>query len=333
MNDSGMHSWAPEVFYDDERDKYGIYWSGNTDRNRIYVNYTDDFRAVSSPEIFFDPGYDSIDASIVSLKSTNYLYFKDGRYANIPPYEGKRIKVTKSTSLEPGSFDSNVYAGPFGEPEFEAPMIIKKLDEDKWYLYGDNYYPDNGKFYVWETKNLDKAEWVPLSRRDYNAPLNSKHASSLTVTRNELNTLFKHWGEKPKWNRIKLFSSPDFYIRYKDSFARIEAYPFDPYKDSLWKIIPGLADSSCISFESINYPNHFLKPYNFTLRLESYDDSDNFKKKASFKQVKGLADSDWSSFQSYQHCDKYIMHDGTFLRVCSVSSEHDKKNATFKICW
>lgn len=43
MNSSNMHAWAPKAFYDSGRGQYAILWSGNTDRNRIYVNYTTDF--------------------------------------------------------------------------------------------------------------------------------------------------------------------------------------------------------------------------------------------------------------------------------------------------
>ncbi|OYP48731.1 alpha-L-arabinofuranosidase, partial [Lachnotalea glycerini] len=57
MNTSGMHAWAPETFYDASKGQYAVIWSGNTDRNRIYVNYTKDFVNFTSPKVYFDPGF------------------------------------------------------------------------------------------------------------------------------------------------------------------------------------------------------------------------------------------------------------------------------------
>ncbi|MBM7570687.1 AbfB domain-containing protein [Aquibacillus albus] len=333
MNDSAMHAWAPEVFYDTKFEQYGIIWSGNTDRNRIYVNYTSDFMNVSKPEVYFDPGYNVIDASIVSHDDVHYLYYKDERDANEPPYEGKRVKIAKSESLKPRSFDSNLYLKTIGDPQFEAPLIVKSNDIDKWYLYGDNYYPSNGKFYVWETDDLSEATWLPLNRRNYNAPLNAKHASVVEIDQHELDNLIQYWGKKPKWNRIKSFQNPDYYVTSEDGFAKLESYPFDPYEHSQWKLVEGLADSDAVSFESIAYPNYYLKAYNFVLRLEKLDGSEEFKQEATFKKINGLSGVGGTSFISYKHPHKYIKQDGAFLRVSEVTTDTEKQAATFDIGW
>ena len=38
-----------------------------------------------------------------------------------------------------------------------------------------------------------------------------------------------------------------------------------------WNIVPGLADSSGISFESVEYPGYFLRHYAYVLYLNPYD--------------------------------------------------------------
>jgi hypothetical protein len=55
VHSTNMHAWAPEVFYDYNKKQYGIYWSGNTDYNRTYVNYTTDFKTLTDCQVFFDP--------------------------------------------------------------------------------------------------------------------------------------------------------------------------------------------------------------------------------------------------------------------------------------
>jgi hypothetical protein len=57
-----------------------------------FIHYTEDFLSVTEPEVFFDPGYDVIDASITQHDRMYYLTFKDERDPEEAPREGKRIK-------------------------------------------------------------------------------------------------------------------------------------------------------------------------------------------------------------------------------------------------
>jgi sucrose-6-phosphate hydrolase SacC (GH32 family) len=130
MNTTGMHAWAPETFYDASRGQYAIVWSGNTDRNRIYVSYTTDFVNVTSPQVFFDPGFSVIDGHMeVGVNGYNYLYYK-----NETDY---KIYGTRSTTLDPGSFNSNTYTttgyGPtIAGSHIEAPIVMKSLTSNTW---------------------------------------------------------------------------------------------------------------------------------------------------------------------------------------------------------
>ena len=45
--------------------------------NVLMVNYTGDFVTASSPQVFFDPGYDAIDGDFVTVGGVNYMYFKN----------------------------------------------------------------------------------------------------------------------------------------------------------------------------------------------------------------------------------------------------------------
>ena len=60
-------AWAPEIIYDRETKKYVLYYSvGFPDRHRIFYQLIDeDLNILTEPRLYFDPGYDIIDADIV----------------------------------------------------------------------------------------------------------------------------------------------------------------------------------------------------------------------------------------------------------------------------
>ena len=55
-----------------------------------------------------------------------------------------------------------------------------------------------------------------------------------------------------------------------------------PMDDSKWKIVPGLADSAGISFQSVNYPTRYLRQSSYNIVLAANDDTFTFKADALF---------------------------------------------------
>lgn len=113
--------------------------------------------------------------------------------------------------------------------------------------------------------------------------------------------------------------------------GRIDEYPFDPFPDSQWKLVPGLADSSAVSFQSVNYPTRYLRHYGYNLRLDANDGTSTFAADATFTRVAGLADSTWSSFRSYNNPTRYIRHSGYLLRIDPISTATERADATFRV--
>lgn len=324
LNTSGMHTWAPEAFYDASRGQYGVIWSGNatSSTHQIFVNYTSDFINFGASQVFFYPGFSPLDATMHISGGVNYLYYKRE--------SDNKLMGTRSSTLTPRSFDANTYAGPVGTTVIEAPIVVKKLDENRWYLYGDSYVPINGEFYAWQTTDIASGTWTALDKKNYTQPLNSKHATVTPITQTELNNLVAAWGN-PTWNRIKSFNFGDYYVRHSAFQGRMDPYPFDPYRDSQWRIVPGLADASGVSFESVNFPGYYLRHANFNLVLNQSDNTNTFKADATFYKVAGLADSTWSSFRSYNFPSMYIRHANFVLRIDPISTTTEKQDATFNI--
>ncbi|MEV6170662.1 glycoside hydrolase family 43 protein [Streptomyces sp. NPDC051954] len=317
---TGTHSWAPEVFWDAARGRYGILYSSvnSSGHNVIMVSYTADFRTTENPQVFFDPGYDVIDGNLtVGVNGVNYLYFK----------RDQTLVGARSTSLDPGSF--TVFSTPVAHGGTEAPTVVKSLTSNTWYLWGDTYTP-NGVFYAWQTTNLAAGTWTALDQRRYTQPLNSKHCGIQSITSAQYGNLVTAWGA-PAWNRLKSYNYPARYVRHSGFVGRIDAYPFDPYPDSQWKLVPGLADSAGVSFQSVNYPARHLRHYNYNLRLDENDGTSAFAADATFYRTAGLADSSWSSFRSYNNPTRYIRHADYALRIDPVSTATEQQDATFYV--
>ncbi|WP_327696850.1 glycoside hydrolase family 43 protein [Streptomyces sp. NBC_00459] len=320
LHDMTTHSWAPEAFWDAGRGQYAVIYSSvnSSGHNVIMVNYTSDFVTASSPQVFFDPGYDVIDGDMaVGVNGYNYLFFK----------KNQTLVSARSTTLNPGSFTE--YSAGVAHGGTEAPTVFKSLSSNTWYLWGDTYTP-NGVFYAWQTSDLASGTWSALDQKTYTQPVNSKHCGVTTITTAEYNNLLTKWGS-PAWNRLKSYNYPARYIRHADYKARIDEYPFDLYTDSEWKLVPGLADSTGVSFQSVNYPTRYLRHYNYALQLDVNDGTSTFAGDATFYRTAGLADSSWASFRSYNNPTRYIRHSNYVLRIDPISTTTEKQDATFRV--
>lgn len=206
---------------------------------------------------------------------------------------------------------------------------MKSLTSNTWYLWGDTYTP-NGVFYAWRTTDLAAGTWTPVDQKLYTHPVNAKHCTIAPITGTEYTNLLARWGA-PAWNRLKSYNYPARYVRHADYTARIDTYPFDPYTDSQWKLVPGLADASGVSFQSVSHPTRYLRHYDFALRLDASDGTGTFAQDATFHRVAGLADTSWSSFRSHNQPTHYIRHSGYALRIDPISTATDRADATFSV--
>ncbi|ACU74019.1 Xylan 1,4-beta-xylosidase [Catenulispora acidiphila DSM 44928] len=77
--------------------------------------------------------------------------------------------------------------------------------------------------------------------------------------------------------------------------------------DATWIVRAGLADSSCVSFESANDSGQFLRHYNYELYIAANDGSSVFAQDATFCPKAGNS-GQGTSFQSVNYNTKYIRH-------------------------
>ncbi|MFY1661431.1 glycoside hydrolase family 43 protein [Micromonospora sp. WMMD1274] len=318
------HTWAPTAFWDAGRGQYGIVYSCNSGGDVLMVNYTSDFVTVGPQQVFFSPGFGVLDGDVVVDGGTTYLYYKN--------LSTGLLHGARSSTGAPNSFTTYTSGLRQGNA-IEAPLLVKNNDGSGWRLWGDSFSPVNADYYIWSTSNIGGNSWTALNQRDYTPPLNAKHGSIVGISDAEYNAMISRWGT-PNWVRLKSSNLPDHVVRHSNGVGRVDAYPFDPYQDQMWRMVAGLADPAAVSFESVNRPGSFLRHSNYAIRLDPNDGSATFRADATFHRTAGLADASWTSFRSHNFPDRYLRHANYLLRIDplgSASSASDRQDATFRI--
>jgi hypothetical protein len=324
MHNLNTHTWAPTAFWDASRGQYGIVYSANNGRDVLMVNYTNDFTTVSTPQVYFDPGFGVLDGDIVVDGATTYLYYKN--------LSDGLLYGARSGTGAPNSF-ATYTSGLRQGTAIEAPLLVRTNEGSGWRLWGDSFGPVNNDYYAWSSTNIGANAWTALNQRGYTPPLNAKHGSIAGISSAEYTGLVNRWGT-PNWTRLKSSNFPDHFVRHANNIARIDPYPFDPYQDQMWRMVPGLADPAGVSFQSVNFPTRYLRHFNYAVRLDANDNTAIFRADATFFRVPGLADTAWSSFRSYNVPDRYLRHYAFLLRIdpiSSASSATDRQDATFRV--
>lgn len=324
MHTLNTHTWAPTAFWDASRGQYGIVYSANNGSDAFLVNYTSDFRTVSTPQVYFSPGFGVLDGDIVVDGATTYLYYKN--------LSNGLLYGARSSTGAPNSYTTYTSGLRQGNA-IEAPLLVKNNEGNGWRLWGDSFSPVNNDYYAWSSTNVGANTWTVLNQRTYTPPMNAKHGSILGISAAEYSALLTRWGT-PNWTRLKSSNFPDNYVRHANNVGRLDPYPFDPYQDQMWRMVPGLADGAGVSFQSVNYPTRYLRHSGFAIRLDANDNTDGFRADATFYRTAGLADAAWSSFRSYNYPTYYLRHANLLLRIdplSASSSAADRQDATFRV--
>lgn len=175
--------WAPEVFYDRHAGHWLVFWSSTipgrfpqTDEtgdsgynHRIYALTTPDFQTFSKARLFFDPGFNVIDATMLQAGGKFYLFFKDER--KNPVKKNLRYAVADKPD------------GPFGPPSqpftgdwVEGPSAIKI---NGWYIvYYDHYASPH---YYGAVRSRDLKHWQDCSK-EMTFPRGQRHGTVIHVS-------------------------------------------------------------------------------------------------------------------------------------------------------
>ncbi|MDQ0792814.1 family 43 glycosylhydrolase [Streptomyces sp. B1I3] len=121
---------------------------------------------------------------------------------------------------------------------------------------------------------------------------------------------------------------PNRFVRHAWSRGRVDP-DVTPYADTQWKVVPGLADPSAVSLESVNFPGTFLRQRDGEVWIDARTDDAGFRTDATWRRVPGLSDPSLVSFESYSAPGRYLRHREALLYVDDVAAA-ERPEATFR---
>ncbi|MFD2569518.1 glycoside hydrolase family 43 protein [Spirosoma soli] len=189
---TALNCWAPEIFYDEAKKTYMIYWAttipgrfpksegaGDEKYNhRMYYVTTKDFKTFSDTQLLYDQGFNVIDATIVKNQDEYVMFLKDE--TRTPPQ--KNIRIARSNTLTGG------YSKPTppitGAYWAEGPTVAKI--GQNWVVYFDKY--TNKK--MGAVQSADLTNWTDISDK-IDFPTGTRHGTIIKVSKSVLNNLMK----------------------------------------------------------------------------------------------------------------------------------------------
>jgi len=138
---TALNAWAPEAVWDPAKREWTIFWATtipgrfpgaeeNGYTHRIYSMTTSDWKALTAPRLFFDPGFNVIDSTVVHDGKRWIMIFKDERKTPLQ----KRLRLAFADS--PAGPWTGV-TEPFSRDWVEGPSAIRIGEE--WWIYFDHY--------------------------------------------------------------------------------------------------------------------------------------------------------------------------------------------------
>lgn len=186
-----LNCWAPEIFYDDATKRFLIFWAttingafpetynpDDDNNHRIYYVSTADFETYTDTQLFYDPGFNCIDAFIAKDNDRYVMFIKDE--TKVPVAE-KNIRMAFSDHA----------AGPYGPASapisplglwVEGPSAVKAGGQ--WILYYDAY----GNGYMGGEASTDLENWWDITSQ-ITFPSGTRHGTVFKVTEDVLNAL------------------------------------------------------------------------------------------------------------------------------------------------
>lgn len=186
------NTWAPEIIYDTENEEYMIYWATTIEglfpetqieeddryNHRMYYTKTKDFIEFSETKLLYDPGFNSIDASIVWSGKEWLMFIKDE--TRVPA--AKNIKIARSKKLDgPYSPANGAITGTYWA---EGPTAIKI--DGEWVVYFDKY--TEKKYGAIKSKDL--THWEDISDQVV-MPKGIRHGTVFKISKKEFSRLQK----------------------------------------------------------------------------------------------------------------------------------------------
>ena len=188
---TALNCWAPEIFYDEEKDLYMIYWAttipgrfteGDTQgddkyNHRLYFMTTKDFGTFSETRLLYDEGFNVIDATIRKINGKYTMFLKDE--TRMPAK--KHILIAESDSLTGGY---HLIGKPITPDWVEGPTVANV--DGYWVVYYDEYT----RHHMGAVRSRDLETWEVITD-SVHFPEGMRHGTVFRAQESILDNLLK----------------------------------------------------------------------------------------------------------------------------------------------
>lgn len=181
--------WAPQVIWDESKQAYLVYYSllssnEGDSYDKIYYSYADaDFKTLTQPRIFFDPGFSVIDGDIVfnPYDGLYHMYYKREAAGG----SDRGVYEATSPVLVGGTWIDITHVTNEGTAQVEGSSTIRRINEDVYNLYYMRY-SEGYEYKVCETDHVGLNTSSSTALQGDGA---FQHGSFMTLTEQEYNML------------------------------------------------------------------------------------------------------------------------------------------------
>lgn len=193
-----LNSWAPEIYYNNEKEEYMIFWattipnrhspiklSDKEDKynHRMYYLTTKDFKTFSETKMFYNPDFSVIDCTILEQDSKYYMFLKN---ENPNPAE-KNIRIVVADQPD-GPYPLEVSEPITGNYWAEGPTPL--IVGDYVYVYFDKYREHK----YGAIRSKDMVNWEEVSD-GLKFPRGIRHGTTFPVKKGVVKKLLMHKAE------------------------------------------------------------------------------------------------------------------------------------------
>ena len=234
-DDQVQRTWAPQVIWDTETNKYMVYFAFAADgyaTTRMHYMLTDDLldqSHYSVPAVLYDPGFDDIDSDITYQDGVFYMFYKDET-------PGRSTICLATATSATGPYD---YVG-----QLEQKSETGALEGCEVYTVGSNYYlmadrfGDNGNFAIYNLGSdlskikADGSGIISVSDSDPVSTVNGttgfnnltvRHGSVMHISKAQYEALINTYGAS---------TSDDVTLCFDKDYSKENAWGYDTYKDA-----------------------------------------------------------------------------------------------------
>jgi alpha-galactosidase len=193
---AALNCWAPEIVWDAKRGEFLIFWAttitnqfretagGGDDRynHRMYSITTKDFKTYTPAKLFYEPGFNVIDATILAVGGKYHLIVKDETRNPVK----KNLRLATSDDIA-GPYSQA--SAPFTRDWVEGPSALQVGDEFLVYFdaYRDRRYE--------AMRSTDLKNWEDVTSK-ISFPKGTKHGTAIAVPMDFVTQLRAALGEK-----------------------------------------------------------------------------------------------------------------------------------------